>query len=443
MIFSSLEFVIFFTAVFFLIKFFPTYQSIVLIFSSLFFYGYWNPIFTLLIIYFFSSSYLLVKYKTSLKISISIILVPLIYFKYSLFFIKSFNLDYLLKYSYMGDLPLAISFITFTAIALVVDLKKRSYDENLSFKDIAEFILYFPQLIAGPILRAHQLIPKLKKKIIFNLDNLKLGLLLFLIGFVKKIFLADTIASINDPIFLNPSNFSSSDLFKAYILFPFQIYFDFSGYVDMALGTSAIFGIKLPINFNKPYLTNSLSEFWRNWHMTLSNWFRDYVFIPLGGSKKGIKKTTFNLILTMSIAGLWHGASLNFILWGFLNGVYLCFEKIFNTSLKINNLIKIFFNCFLIFNLWLVFRITNFNDLLIFFNILYSDLFSIFSINNLFLILIAVLGVFSQKYDNYEKIFLISKKIKLLIIIPIFIIILITGFGINAGSSEKFIYFDF
>ena len=138
-------------------------------------------------------------------------------------------------------------------------------------------------------MRAHQLIPELKKKIILNYDNLKIGLLLFLLGFIKKIFFVDTIGSIIDPIFLEPTNFESKDLFKAYILFPFQIYFDFSGYVDMALGASYIFGIKLPKNFNKPYLTGSITDFWRNWHITLSNWFRDYIYIPLGGSKTGQK----------------------------------------------------------------------------------------------------------------------------------------------------------
>ena len=245
--------------------------------------------FLVLIIYFFGFTYLFIKKNISLKISIIIILLPLAYFKYSLFFFEILQLRYLSSYAYEGDLPLAISFITFTAIAMIIDVKKL-YNENLNLKDVAEFILYFPQLIAGPILRAHQLIPELRKKILFNQENLKLGLFLFLIGFIKKIFLADTIALLIDPIFLEPSNFNSHDLLKAYILFPFQIYFDFSGYVDMALGASSIFGIKLPINFNKPYLSSSITEFWRNWHITLSNWFRDYIYIPLGGSRVGQKK---------------------------------------------------------------------------------------------------------------------------------------------------------
>ena len=443
MIFSSIEFIIFFVLVAFLIKVLPKYQSAILILSSLFFYSYWNPIFTVLIIYFFTSTYLFIKKNVPLKLSISIILLPLIYFKYSLFFSEILNLEYLYNYTYRGDLPLAISFITFTAIALLIDIKKKTYEESLNFKDIAEFILYFPQLIAGPILRARQLIPELRKKIVFDSDNLKIGLTLFLIGFVKKIFFADTIASIIDPIFLDPSNYESKDLFKAYILFPFQIYFDFSGYVDMALGASSILGIKLPINFNKPYLTTSLTEFWRNWHITLSRWFRDYIYIPLGGSKESQQKLYFNLVLTMSIAGLWHGASINFILWGFLNGVFLCFEKTFKKSFNLNNFLKIMINCFLVFNLWIVFRISDVSSLLSFFSILYSNYISVLNWENLLLIMIATILVLSQKFDNYEFIKSSSKKINLIILIPIFIIIIITGFGINAGTSEKFIYFDF
>ena len=142
-----------------------------------------------------------------------------------------------------------------------------------------------------------------------------------MIGFSKKIFIADNIAEIIDPIFLNPDDFSSDYLFKSFLLFPLQIYFDFSGYIDMALGASIILGIELPINFNKPYLTYSLTEFWRNWHMTLSRWFKDYVYIPLGGNRYGNRN--LNLMITFLISGLWHGANWTFVIWGGLNGIYL------------------------------------------------------------------------------------------------------------------------
>ena len=282
-----------------------------------------------------------------------------------------FELNFLKNFSYNGNLPLGISFISFTCIAAIVDIHLKSFNkQEIKLKNFSQFILYFPQLIAGPILRLKDLLHIFNKKILFDQSNLKFGLVLFLIGFIKKIYFADTIGNYIDPIFLDLENVNPSKLHKAFLLFPIQIYFDFSGYVDMALGISNCLSIKLPINFNKPYLTSSLTEFWRNWHITLSNWFRDYIYIPLGGSKKRPMVRNMNLILTMSIAGLWHGASLNFILWGFLNGLILALEKYFKFHEKKNNF-KIIINCFIIFNLWIIFRIQDFNVLINFFIILY------------------------------------------------------------------------
>ena len=167
-------------------------------------------------------------------------------------------LDQLSSFAYDGEIPLAISFITFTAIAAIVDTKNKIFDrDSINFYSISEFILFFPQLIAGPILRLNELIPQLRNKIIFKKENIKFGLILFSIGFIKKIFFADNIGIFIDPIFEDPKSFSNVAIFKSFILFPLQIYFDFSGYVDMALGSSMIIGIVLPINFNKPYLTGS------------------------------------------------------------------------------------------------------------------------------------------------------------------------------------------
>ena len=211
----------------------------------------------------------------------------------------------------------------------------------------------------------------------------------------------------------------------------------------MALGVSNILNIQLPINFNKPYLSTSLTEFWRNWHITLSKWFRDYIYIPLGGSRTYKGKFFFNLLITMSVAGLWHGASLNFILWGFLNGLFLCFEKQLNFKYELPKIFKITFTCFIVFNLWIIFRIHEFDNMLLFFLNLYTNLEIIFLSENLILLLFLVLAIYSQKIDNYDKVREMSKKIRLAFLIPIVIIIIFTGLGINTGSSEKFIYFDF
>ena len=443
MIFSSIQFIIFFLIFLLFIKILKNNQRSIIILFSIFFYGFWSPPFTFLILFFFITSYFFLKKDLSLKVSIPVTLFPLFYFKYSFFLSNFYEIKILTDLSYKGDLPLAISFITFTTIAILVDVKTKKYNDKINFYSLSEFLIYFPQLIAGPILRAKELIPLLKNKIVFTNANVKFGILLFMIGFVKKVFFADSISNFIDPIFEKENFTESQDYIKGFLLFPLQIYFDFSGYVDMALGVSKILSIDLPINFNRPYLSGSLTEFWRNWHITLSKWFRDYVYIPLGGSRYGNKKLFSNLFLTMSIAGLWHGASINFILWGSMNGIFLFLEKQMSKYFNFNRLIKIFLTCFLVFNLWIIFRINDLNFLLIFYSNLYQNFFTIIEIENLILLALVITAVYSQKFDNYKYIKNISKKFNFLILIPIFIIVLITGLAIKAGSSEKFIYFDF
>lgn len=446
MVFSSFQFIIFFLIFIFLIYFFSNYQRLIIIISSLIFYAYWKPIYVIIILYLIILSYLFIKKNFSLKFSIPILLLPLIYFKYSNFIFDILNISESSILKFESKMPLGISFITFTVIALVVDIKKKIFIEKIKLNQVSEFILYFPQLIAGPILRANELIPLLKEKIILKQENIKFGILLFLIGFVKKVFFADSIANIIDPIFLTPGDFDNKYILVASLLFPIQIYFDFSGYVDMALGISKILGIQLPINFDAPYLSKSLTDFWRKWHITLSSWFRDYLFIPIGGSRSGIIRTNLNLIITMTIAGLWHGASWNFVLWGFMHGFILSLEKI-NIIKKIRfylpSFISIFINCFIVFNLWIVFRITDFNNLFLFINKLYSFQLIIFDKNIIYSLLLLVLSIYLQKYDNQAFLANLSKKINFISLIVCLLSILISGFLINLGTSENFIYFDF
>ena len=443
MIFSSIEFIIFFIVFLLALKFLDKFQRNLIIIFSLFFYAFWNISFVLLILYFCLATYIFIKKNNYLKTSIFLIILPLVYFKYSTFLLDILNLDQFNSFAYNGEIPLAISFITFTAIAAIIDTKNKIFDgKSINFYSISEFILFFPQLIAGPILRLNELIPQLKNKCIFKKENIKFGLILFSVGFVKKIFFADNIGIFIDPIFESPETFSSDIIFKSFLLFPLQIYFDFSGYVDMALGSAIIIGIELPINFNKPYLTGSITEFWRNWHITLSRWFKDYIFIPLGGSKKNKFITNRNLIFTMSIAGLWHGASLNFIIWGFLNGIILCIEKILNKSYS-TSLIRIWINCFIIFNLWIIFRISEFDNLINYFFLFYSGISNAINFENLILLLVVIFSIFLQKYDNFYYLQKFAKKINLIAAFFFFIIIVITGLAINTGQSEKFIYFQF
>ena len=443
MIFSSLQFLLFFSFFILFVKFIRSHQKLIIILFSLIFYTFWNPVFILLILYLSVITFICSKQKHPTWVSLLLIFLPLLYFKYSFFLLSIINNKELIFFSYTSDLPLAISFITFTAVAYVIDLKKKTFTDKVSFFDFLEFIIYFPQLIAGPILRANELIPALKKKIIFSNKQVNFGIILFAIGFIKKVYFADNIAIIIDPIFDNPSEVPAQDLIKGFLLFPLQIYFDFSGYVDMALGISNILSIELPINFNKPYLSKSLTEFWRSWHITLSKWFRDYLYVPLGGSRNGEKKLFFNLLLTMSVAGLWHGANFNFILWGFLNGLLLFIEKKINFFLRIHLSIKILINCFVIFNLWLVFRLQDFNLLYEYLMIFYSNLHYFFLKENLIILAITIISVLSQKYDNYYYIKNFATQVNVRYIFPIIFLIIALGLSFSSGTSDKFIYFDF
>jgi len=443
MIFSTVSFIIFFSIFILFIKFTKFEQKKIIILFSLFFYGFWNPLFIFLIIYLSITTYFCSKNKYSLSMSLPLVFFPLIYFKYSYFLGILLSQNEVPNFVYNFELPLAISFITFTAAAFIVDLKRRTYTEEINFYSFLEFIIYFPQLIAGPILRAKELIPSLKKKIIFSSYQIKFGLVLFTVGFIKKVYFADSIGTLIDPIFDSPDSSDPKDLIKGFLLFPLQIYFDFSGYVDMALGISNILSIELPINFNKPYLSKSLTDFWRSWHITLSKWFKDYLYIPLGGSKTNEMRLFFNLITTMTLAGLWHGANFNFIIWGFLNGILLFIEKKFLLNLEINKFLKIILNCFIIFNLWLIFRIQEFDILIKYFILLYSNIGTFLMKENLLVFIFTIFAIYSQKYDNY---YFIKEKVKnfnLNFIVPIILLIVGLGLTFSSGGSEKFIYFDF
>ena len=416
MIFSSIGFLIFFSIFVLLIKFFSNYQKHIIIILSLFFYSYWDPIFFLLIFYLLITTFYIIKKKISLKIAIPIILLPLFYFKYSSFIFGLISIDIFEKFSYYGSLPLAISFITFTVIALIVDITSNEFNEELTFTNFAEFIIFFPQLIAGPILRAKELIPQLRNNIIFKKDNIRFGILLFLIGFIKKVFLADNISLFIDPFFQNPELYSSKDLIKGYLLFPFQIYFDFSGYVDMALGCALMLNIILPINFNSPYKAHNVIHFWKKWHITLAEFLMNYIYYPL---LRSLPNISFPLVMLVTIivfflAGLWHGPSWMFIAFGLIHGIGVvfnhCKEKFFNFKIYLPLSIFLTFNYV---NLSFVFfRSENFDQAFIIISKMLN--FSSFKIlltenvfqdlilsKNLTLLAISILIVFVFKNSDY------------------------------------------
>ena len=336
-----------------------------LLFSSYVFYSFWDFRFLILIListsvdYFVSNQMYIKKSlatrKALLFISIFVNLSILFIFKYFEFFIESF-----MRFGFVTDstlfnslniiLPVGISFYTFQTISYTVDVYNNKIKPEKNFIVFATFVCFFPQLVAGPIERAGYLIPQLKNS--RKLDNKLIFNSLYLIfqGFVFKTVIADNLSKIVEALYFEPLHTSSTYLLIGSICFSLQIYCDFAGYSRIARGSAGLLGVKLSKNFNFPYLSTSIQDFWRRWHITLSFWFRDYLYIPIGGNKNKIIKNIFNLLVTMTIAGLWHGAAWNFVLWGFLFGCILSlryFKTIFNFEYK--DLFVILFSVFLIY----------------------------------------------------------------------------------------------
>lgn len=345
MLFNSIEFIFLFLPITILLCFitsriFYSKWAIFCVAASLFFYAWWNPIYLILLIFSilfnFYIGFLLsidstrtIIRQSLLSLGISVNLGLIAYFKYTNFFIESLNAIINTDFSYHPIiLPLGISFFTFQQIAYLVDsYRKETKEYNLLYYSL--FVSFFPQLIAGPIVHHKEIIPQFTNKHIvrFSSENIAVGLTFFLLGLFKKVLLADSIvADVANKTFdaaVTGSELSFLDAWLGTLAYSFQLYFDFSGYSDMAIGAARMFGIQLPINFNSPYKAVSISDFWRRWHITLSNFLRDYLYIPLGGSRKGKLRRYFNLIITMLLGGLWHGAGWTFVIWGGLHGIYL------------------------------------------------------------------------------------------------------------------------
>jgi alginate O-acetyltransferase complex protein AlgI len=231
-------------------------------------------------------------------------------------------------------LPVGVSFFTFQAISYVVDVRRRII-EPAPTVDLALYLSFFPHLVAGPIVRAREFLPQLQSPRDPRDVAVGAGVVLILVGLVKKIVLADTLArEVVDPVFAVPEAYGGADVWLAVYAYAAQIYCDFSGYTDMAIGLALLMGIRFPKNFASPYRSRSFSEFWRRWHMTLSRFLRDFVYIPLGGNRKGRRRTMINLFLTMAIGGLWHGAAFGFVLWGVLHGTYLAVERVLKDTVR-------------------------------------------------------------------------------------------------------------
>jgi D-alanyl-lipoteichoic acid acyltransferase DltB (MBOAT superfamily) len=455
MSFASLHFLIFILLYLFLINIFKKNWKFISIIFSLFFYSYWSLILCLLLVFSvlqtYTIGYLVYNNKNSKTYLITGVITSLIIlfiFKYFNFFISDLaNID--LKNTIFSKiiLPIGISFYTFQSISYLIDIyKKKIKPTNL--KNLFIFIIFFPQLVAGPIVRARKLIPQIERGIKINFNNYKKGLMLILWGYFLKLCVSNNLDAYVSSVYNFIGESNTPTLFVTAIFYSFLIYADFCGYSLIAIGILKMLGFNIPANFLTPYFSTNLTEFWRRWHISLSKFLRDYLYIPLGGNKNGFINTLRNIIIVMTIGGLWHGASLNFILWGFLHGIFLSIERIFNKiNINLNiPIIGIIYVFLLVTILWIPFSISNFNDLIVFINIFnlkdilnFSQIIEKFYVvQNLLLIFILIVldMVFSKK--NLVK---IKNNYFLLGFTFIFILGLIITFGIF--DEKKFIYFQF
>lgn len=381
MLFSSYEFIFLFLPGTFFIYFYLNSKRLTtggiafLVFASLFFYSWWDIVYLPLILSsilfnfiignYLTKSFLHVKKKAFLWIGIGFNITLLGYYKYTDFFLENFNgifgtnvpLPHII-------LPLGISFFTFTQIAYLVDCYKDKVKEY-DFLRYALFVTYFPHLLAGPILHHSEMMPQfanLRNKT-KNYKNIFMGLFIFFIGLFKKVVIADTFAVWANPGFDTASMLNFLEAWVTSLSYTFQLYFDFSGYTDMAIGASLMFNIKLPINFNSPYKALDIQDFWRRWHMTLSRFLRDYIYIPLGGNKQGEFRTYINLFATFLIGGLWHGAGWTFVFWGVLHGVALMIHRAWKSfGFTMHYYIAWFFTFNFINMTWVFFRAKEWED---------------------------------------------------------------------------------
>ena len=456
MVFSSLFFVFFFMPIFLIIYYLVPnkIKNIILLIFSLLFYSWGEPIYIVLLLFSsvvdYSNGYFINKFKDSkvktrffLILSIVINLSLLGVFKYSNFIISNLNLLGLKISSNSLALPLGISFFTFQTMSYSIDVYKGNIKYEKNFINFMTYVCMFPQLVAGPIVRYSDISKELnKRKVTF--DNFSTGVFKFLTGLFKKVLIANNMGLIFSIITKDTSNISLLTSWLGSLSFAFQIYFDFSGYSDMAIGLGKMMGFSYPDNFNYPYIATSITDFWRRWHMTLSGWFRDYVYIPLGGNRCSKKRQIFNMFVVWFLTGLWHGASWNFIIWGLYFFVLLVLEKYVIDKMKIPTFIRRIMFIVLILISWVIFAFDDLSILKIylskmFVNNILIDKTTIFYIKNYFVIFLFAF-IFSTPIVKKIKPNICSKTIVAIVYIILFIMTIASLVG---DSYNPFLYFRF
>lgn len=394
MLFNSYEFIFFFLPITFFVYFFLNQRRLIvagkawLVLASLFFYSWWNPLYLPLILMSMAVNYTIgtelsfgvrsrihnhkifglshhLSRKRMLILGLAFNVGLLGYFKYMDFFIANFNGIFDASISLQNIvLPLAISFFTFQQIAYLVDSYRRETQEY-NIINYMLFITFFPQLIAGPIVHHKEMMPQFASRwnLVKKYKNISLGVFIFSIGLFKKVVIADTFAQWANSGFDSVEPLGFVEAWITSLSYTFQLYFDFSGYTDMAIGSALLFNIRLPINFNSPYKATSIQDFWRRWHITLSRFLRDYIYIPLGGNRGAKYRTYLNLFATFLIGGLWHGASWMFVIWGALHGAALVLHRVWNElGFKMRPLVGWFATFMFINFTWVFFRAETLSD---------------------------------------------------------------------------------
>jgi len=467
LLFNSYEFIFLFLPITFFIYFYLNYKRLTeaskgfLVFSSLFFYSWWNVAYLPIILSSMLFNYIIgtslgkinkdkpkVSKKALLVFGIVANIALLAYFKYMDFFIENINFftDSNIPLLHLA-LPLAISFFTFQQIAYLVD-SYRGETREYDFLNYALFVTFFPQLIAGPIVHHKEMMPQFNKKRnkFKNYENIQKGLFIFSIGLFKKVVIADTFAVWATKGFDVSTTLNFTEAWITSLSYTFQLYFDFSGYTDMAIGAALLFNIKLPINFNSPYKSISIQDFWRRWHITLSRFLKDYIYIPLGGNRKGEFRTYTNLMTTFLIGGIWHGAGWTFIFWGFLHGIALVIHRIWN---KLGFKLWTWVAWFVTFNFvniaWVFFRAKSWDDALkvlhAMFDFNMTDSFNIVALSYVIVFLFVIF------FKNSNEIIKTNFSKNMILFLSSFLFVLsllqLTNIMIQKDKVSEFLYFNF
>ena len=466
MVFSSAIFIFLFLPLVLLCYFLSPrkLKNYVLLFFSLVFYIFGGPKFLLVLLAVVLIDYVgaILIHKTNKKklfliLTITCNILVLVYFKYTGFFLENVNSIFGLKITIPKIvLPIGISFYTFQAMSYVIDVYRNKVKLQKNFLTLLLYVSLFPQLVAGPIVRYETIEDELNnRKETFN--DVSEGIKRFILGLAKKVIIANQMGLLADTIF-GLNKLSTPVAILGGIAYMFQIYFDFSAYSDMAIGLGRIFGFKFLENFNFPYISKSITEFWRRWHISLSTWFRDYIYIPLGGNRKGIKRQIINMLIVWLLTGFWHGAEWNFVLWGLYYFIFLVLEKfVLNKFLdKLPNVLKHVYAIVVIYFGWILFRCDSMELLKHYFNALFSFNFSAMSFNEILIYLesyyvyfiLAIIFSTPVYYKLVEKISSVkNKKLKLVLDIihylGLIVIFIITIMFLAYSSYNPFIYFRF